>query len=91
MPPIVVEIIGWIGAAAILAGYFLFSVGKLSNGIRYQLFNLIGAGGLLMNALVNQSWPFVILNAVWSATAVYALIGLAKKGRHEAEGPAATI
>lgn len=91
MPPIVVEIIGWIGAAAILAGYFLFSIGKLRNGIRYQLFNLVGALGLLTNALVNQSWPFVILNAVWSATAIYALIGLARKGRRETEGPVATI
>lgn len=78
---IAVEIVGWVGAAAILLGYFLFSIGKIANGFRYQWVNLVGAVLLMVNAFVNQSWPFVILNAVWSATAVFALIALATKDR----------
>ncbi len=73
---LVFEVLGWIGAAAILLGYFLFSIGRIQNGVKYQLINLIGAASLFTNALVNESWPFVILNAVWSATAVYALARL---------------
>jgi len=78
------EVIGWIGAAAILAGYFLFSIGRIQNGVRYQMINLAGALALFTNALVNESWPFVILNAVWSATAIYSLVQLARKARKRA-------
>jgi hypothetical protein len=89
---IVVEVIGWVGAAAILLGYFLFSIGKIENGLRYQWINLVGALLLMTNALVNNSWPFVILNAVWSATAIFALISLAAKARQNrgVEPPAST-
>lgn len=85
---IVIEVVGWVGAAAILAGYFLFSIGRIKNGYRYQVINLVGASALLVNALANQSWPFVILNAVWSVTAVYALISLWRKGRRQSAQPA---
>jgi hypothetical protein len=85
------EIAGWVGAAAILAGYFLFSIGKIQNGFRYQWLNLAGSAALLTNALANQSWPFVILNAVWSVTAIFALIQLWRKARKDADPAAAAI
>lgn len=84
---LVFEILGWIGAAAILLGYFLISVGRIRNGLKYQLINLIGASSLLVNAIVNEVWAFVMLNAVWTATAIYALARLsAKRGRGPAAG-----
>lgn len=88
---ILVDVVGWVGAAAILAGYFLFSIGRIKNGYRYQLINLVGALALFTNALVNHSWPFVILNAVWSATAIFALIQLAAKKRRNEPQEAPTV
>lgn len=76
---LVFEVLGWIGAAAILLGYFLISVGRIRNGLKYQLINLVGAVSLLINALVNDVWAFVALNAVWTVTAVYALVRIAMK------------
>ncbi|MGV8969716.1 MAG: CBU_0592 family membrane protein [Microbacteriaceae bacterium] len=87
---IVVEIFGWVGAAAILLGYFLFSVGKIANGYPYQWINLTGAVLLMINAYVGENWPFVILNAVWSVTAVFSLVRLASKARAQAPADSLT-
>jgi hypothetical protein len=83
--PFIVDVIGWLGAGAILLGYFLFSIGKIENGFRYQGINLAGALFLTFNALVNELWPFVILNAVWSVTAIFALSRLASKAHRDRE------
>ncbi len=73
------EIVGWAGTVTILVGYFLLSIGKISNGRMYQWFNLVGALGLLINGVVHSAWPSAILNVVWSAIALFALIQLARK------------
>jgi hypothetical protein len=82
---LVIDLSGWLGAGAILLGYFLFSIGKIENGFRYQWINLAGALLLTINALINELWPFVILNAVWSVTAIFALSRLASKARSTPE------
>ncbi len=76
---IVFEVIGWVGTVFILIGYLLLSVGRITNGRMYQLFNLVGAVGLLINGAVHGAWPSVILNVVWSAIAVFALVQLLRK------------
>lgn len=70
------EIIGWGGTAAILLAYFLVSIEKLSpKSKEYQLLNLIGAIGIIINSGVHRAIPSVGLNIVWLLIAVY---GLAK-------------
>jgi len=76
---IVFEVLGWTGTVLILAAYLLLSLGKIANGRTYQLLNLVGAVGLLINGVVHSAWPSAILNVVWTAIAVFALVQLARK------------
>lgn len=76
---IVLEIVGYVGAVAILAAYFLLSIGKITNGRAYHALNLAGALGLLINGAVHAAWPSVILNVVWTAIAIFSLVQLARK------------
>ncbi|MGX5682069.1 CBU_0592 family membrane protein [Schumannella luteola] len=87
---VVFEVVGWVGTVLLIGAYFLLSVGRIPNGRTYQLFNLFGAIGLLINGAVHGAWPSVILNVVWSGIGVFALIQLARKRRvNTAETPSA--
>lgn len=69
------EVIGWVGTFAILAAYFLVSTKKLSpSSKKYQLLNLFGALGIIINSFVHAALPTVGLNAVWLLIAAYGLI-----------------
>lgn len=70
----VLEIAGWMGAAALLGAYGLVSTGRFESGGRsYQLFNLLGSAGLTVNAVYHQAWPLVALNTTWLLIATFAL------------------
>jgi hypothetical protein len=84
---IVFEVIGWTGTVLLIGGYLLLSIGKIPNGRTYQLLNLIGAIGLLINGAVHGAWPSVILNVVWSAIGIVALIRLARRPAADAAPP----
>lgn len=74
-----IDIIGWIGAAGVLAAYALVSTGRVRpESYGYQLLNLVGAGGLGFNTLYYMAYPSTALNAVWALIAVYALAKLRK-------------
>lgn len=68
-------IIGLIGMTLILAGFILNEVSrKLSSDTKtYNLINFIGAGFLAYYAYLLNSIPFLILNIVWSITAIWKL------------------
>lgn len=69
-----IEISGWIGMICILLAYFLVSKEKVSSQSKlYQWINLIGATGLLINAVGYNIWPFVGLNFFWAAIALKTL------------------
>jgi hypothetical protein len=70
----VIEIIGWIGATLILAGYGLLTMRRVASDSRaYQRMNLFGAVGLIINGAWNGAFPSVFLNIVWFGLAAYAL------------------
>lgn len=72
-------IAGWIGTILILAAYFLVSSRKIKpTSSAYQLLNLFGALGVLLNTLVNKAWPAVSLQIAWSLIALVALISILK-------------
>jgi hypothetical protein len=74
------ELIGWIGTLAILAAYLLVSIKKVKPDSRqYQLLNLVGAIGIIVNSWVHNAMPSVGLNIVWLLIAVYGLIKVVKK------------
>lgn len=75
------ETSGWFGALAVLAGYLLFSLGRIPNGRTYQSANLIGALALLVNGAWHGAWPSVATNIAWCAIAITALVRL-QRMRH---------
>lgn len=82
MTGVVVDVVGWIGAGALLSAYALVSSGRLAGrGLAFQLLNLLGAVGLLVNGVYHGAWPSAGLNAVWLVIGVVALARLGPVGR----------
>ena len=60
-------LIGVIGAALILIAFSLNQTNIWKNSsFQYDLTNLVGGGVLMYYAFLLDSWPFLILNAVWT-------------------------
>jgi hypothetical protein len=78
---VVFEVLGWVGAVVILAGYGLFSLGRLANGPLYQWANLIGALCISVNVASHGAYPSAIVNAIWAVIAVVVLIGMSRRRR----------
>jgi hypothetical protein len=77
MTQLAVEIVGWLGAGALLGAYVLVSSGRMApRGAPFQLLNLVGATGLVVNGAWHDAWPSVGLNLVWIAVGVVALTRL---------------
>jgi hypothetical protein len=69
-----VEVIGWAGAALILGAYALLSVGKLrAESVTYQLMNILGAAGFVVNSGWNGAIPSAAMNVIWIGIGLYAL------------------
>lgn len=69
-----VEVIGWAGAALLLMAYGLLSYGKLrAESVRYQLMNILGAAGFVVNSGWNGALPSAAMNVIWIGIGVYAL------------------
>lgn len=61
-----IEVIGWIGAALILAAYLLLSTGRLTGrSRRYQWMNVVGAAFFVINSGWNGAMPSAVLNVIW--------------------------
>ena len=70
-----VEVVGWTGAALVLVAYGLLSGGRLTGrSVAYQLMNVIGAAGFVVNSGWNGALPSAALNVVWMGIGVVALI-----------------
>jgi len=82
----IVEFLGWFGAVTVLAGYLLFSMGKLPNGPVYQLFNLVGGLAVAINVAAHHAVPSTIVNGIWAIVAVVVLVKMAKARRAAKRG-----
>lgn len=70
-----IEVIGWSGAALIIAAYALLSAGKLNGDSKsYHLMNIAGAIGFVINSGWNGALPSAGLNVVWIGIGAYALL-----------------
>jgi len=74
-------IIGIIGVLFILVAFILDEFVKKFNQdtIQYNVLNIIGAGFLIWYALFLNSWPFMILNAVWLLVAAFKLFRILRE------------
>ncbi|RJT22591.1 hypothetical protein D5I55_12225 [Chakrabartia godavariana] len=74
MSTILIEAIGWAGAALILASYILLSTGRLhGQSAIYQWMNVFGSVGFVVNSGWNGAIPSVALNIVWMAMGLFTL------------------
>lgn len=75
MLEIAIEIAGWTGAVLVLLAYVLVSTGRLEGrSVAFQLLNLVGALGFIVNTGWHGAIPSMALNIVWSAMALYTLV-----------------
>ena len=69
-----IEVVGWLGALAVLAAYALVSTERVSSrSWSYQLLNIAGAAGLVINSTRNGAIPSAAVNLIWIGIGVYAL------------------
>jgi len=77
----VIEFLGWFGAGTVLAGYLLFSLGKIPNGPVYQLFNLVGGIAVAVNVAAHHAVPSTIVNGIWAVVAAVVLVRMRLRRR----------
>jgi len=71
---VLIDILGWIGVAAVLAAYVMVSTKRLEgDSVVYQVLNLVGAGLLIVNSSYYGAFPSVGVNVVWVGIALLAL------------------
>ena len=80
---VLVEIAGWIAAVLILTAYGLLSAGKLTGkSVAYQVMNIVGAIGFVINTGYNGAYPSAVLNVIWVGIGAWALMKIrASRGR----------
>jgi hypothetical protein len=72
---ILIDSVGWVGAAVLLLAYGLVSTRKTEGDSGfYQLLNLAGSALLMMNSFYYGAYPSSGVNIVWIAIAIFALM-----------------
>jgi hypothetical protein len=73
---IVVDMIGWACAAAVLVAYALvIRTPEAVTGRRYLALNLVGSAGLTVSGAGHAAWPSAALNLLWLCLALHAYRG----------------
>jgi hypothetical protein len=76
MSELLIEVVGWTGAALVLSAYFLITSKKVKAESKlYHSLNLFGGLFIVINTLYHSAYPSVALNSIWSIIALY---GIAK-------------
>ncbi len=82
---IAVEIVGWAGAALILLAYLLLSAGRLTGqSLVYQVMNVVGAAGFIINGWWHGALPSATLNVLWLMIGLFASIRILGRRKREA-------
>lgn len=70
----IVNIIGWMGSAAVILAYLLVSTNRWhGDAVAYQLLNLVGGIFLAINTFYLGAYPSTLVNLMWIGIAVFAL------------------
>jgi hypothetical protein len=71
---ILIEGVGWAGAALILLAYLLLSMNRLTGqSALYQAMNIVGAAGFVVNGWWHGAIPSATLNVIWLLIGAWAL------------------
>jgi hypothetical protein len=72
--PLLVDVLGWTGAAALLGAYALVSTRRLGGAsVPYQLMNVAGSVLLGINSVYYGAFPSAFVNMIWLGIALYTL------------------
>lgn len=72
--------IGMIGVVMQLIVYFLLSANRISsNTLFYQVFNMIGACGILYSLFFHWNTPSVIIEVIWLLISIRAVVRLSRR------------
>jgi hypothetical protein len=72
---ILVDVLGWIGAAALLVGYGLVSSQRVQGASgAYQALNAVGSVLLLVNTFYYRAYPSSFVNVLWLGIALVAML-----------------
>ena len=72
---LLVDILGWIGAVALLGAYGLVSMKKWpGDSLRYQSLNVLGAILLIINSAYYGAIPSVAVNMIWVSIALVSML-----------------
>jgi hypothetical protein len=71
---LLVDVIGWVGVAALLLAYILVSMRRLDGGSAvYQGLNVTGSALLIINSFYYGAFPSVGINIAWIVIGILAL------------------
>ncbi len=71
------EICGWYGMVALILAYALVSFNIITaNGIIFQLLNLTGSVGLMIDATARKVIQLALLNVFWALIGIITIIRL---------------
>ena len=71
------EICGWYGMVALILAYALVSFNIImANGIIFQLLNLTGSVGLMIDATARKVIQLALLNVFWALIGIITIIRL---------------
>ncbi len=69
-----IDLIGWIGAGALLVAYALVSTKRVDGGsTSYQSLNAMGSVFLMANTVYYGAYPSAFVNIIWLGIAIFAL------------------
>jgi hypothetical protein len=81
----------WLGTAGmflLLVAFLLGQLGRLSaQSGSYNMLNVIGGGLLCYYAITLGSVPFLLLEGVWTASALWKLVLLTRRAEADRRGP----
>jgi hypothetical protein len=71
----ITEALGWYGVVAVVGAYALLSLGILSSGsLTFQILNLTGAIGIVVDAIDDKNTQPAVLNIIWAIIAIVAIV-----------------
>jgi hypothetical protein len=77
-----IDVIGWIGSAEVIAAYGLNSYQKIkSDSLLFQVLNFTGGIFLIINTVYYSAYPSAVINVVWVVIASIAILRFFRKGK----------
>jgi hypothetical protein len=68
------DVIGWVGAAALLVAYAMVSSRKWEgHSSAFQLLNIGGSALLATNTIFYGAYPSTFVNIIWAAIAIFTI------------------